>query len=119
MHFAATCGGPLGMENGRILDRQLSASSAWDDNTLRYGSSRARLRMASWPPGWNAKKNDPNPWLQIDLGSIKTVTGVATQGYGASQTKEWVKTYSVLTSSDGKNWETYKVGNKEKVIFTF
>ena len=113
--FTDQCNKPLGVEDGRIKDNQLSASSAWDDNTLRYGAARGRLHFKIWPQGWNAKKNDPYPWFQIDFGSTMTVTGVATQGFGASQTDEWVKSYSLATSFEGKEWEAYIVDNKEKV----
>jgi len=103
------------MENGLIEDKQLSANSAWDNDYQRYGSSRARLHLNEWPQGWRAQINDPSPWLQIDLLWAHTVTAVATQGYGSKDAKEWVKTYVLLTSRDGKRWYTYREGGRKRV----
>ena len=103
------------MENGLIEDKQLSAHSAWDNNYQRYGSSRARLHLNEWPQGWRAQINDPSPWLQIDLLWTHTVTAVATQGYGSKDAKEWVKTYVLLTSRDGKRWYTYRERGRKRV----
>ena len=44
--------------------------------------------------------------LQVDLGQVKTVTGVATQGDPSSD--KWVKTYSISHSFDTISWQKYK-----------
>ena len=103
------------MESGFITDQQLSAHSAWNNNRARYGGARARLYLSEWPQGWSAKKNDPSPWLQIDLLLTRTLTAVATQGYGNKIEKEWVKTYVIMTSRDGERWNSYKEGGRKRV----
>lgn len=103
------------MESGFITDQQLSAHSAWNNNRPRYGAARARLYLSEWPQGWSAQKNDPSPWLQIDLLLMRTVTAVATQGYGNKNEKEWVKTYEIMTSRDGERWNAYKEGGRKRV----
>ncbi|KAJ7390770.1 hypothetical protein OS493_022328 [Desmophyllum pertusum] len=110
------CNGALGMESGFIMDQQLSAHSAWNDNRARYGASRARLYQNEWPQGWSAQKNDPSPWLQIDLLLDRTVTAVATQGYGNKKEKEWVKTYVLMTSRDGERWNAYREGGRKRIF---
>lgn len=102
------------MEKGLISDAQLTASSAWNNNPKRYGAHRARLNLDTWPAGWSTKKFDPKPWLQIDLGAHKMVTGVATQGLGKS-VGEWVKTYRVGYSDDGVKWHVMRNGGRKKV----
>ena len=52
----------------------------WD-----FGAYNARLykqddRVRHRIGGWCAKNKDNNQWLQVDLGKIKFVTAVATQG---------------------------------------
>ena len=37
---------PLGMEDGRIPDESITASSIWNDNVGVYGPQRARLNFA-------------------------------------------------------------------------
>ena len=103
------------MESGDIKDQQLSAHSAWNKNHKRYGALRARLYLNEWPQGWSAQKNDPSPWLQIDLFQIRTVTALATQGYGNKEGKEWVKTYVIMTSLDGERWISYREGGRKRV----
>ena len=109
------CDSALGMGSGAITDQQLSAHSAWNNNHQRYGASRARLYLNEWPQGWSAQKNDPSPWLQIDLLETRTVTAVATQGYGNKKDKEWVKTYVLMTSLDGQRWNLYREGGRKRV----
>ncbi|EDO33127.1 predicted protein [Nematostella vectensis] len=62
------CEDPLGIEEGIIEDAQMIASSAWNNNFNSDGAHRARINLEFWPAGWNAKRFDPDPWLQIDLG---------------------------------------------------
>lgn len=103
------------MESGLISDKFLSTSSAWNNKYFLYGAQRARVNLNTWPEGWNAVKNDPNPWLQIQFEQEKIVTAVATQGFGNTNANEWVKTYFLAVSSDGEQWQTYSDKNKEKV----
>lgn len=100
------------MESGLINDKQLVAHSALN---ARYGASRARLHLREWPQGWSAQKNDPSPWLQIDLGEVRSVTAAATQGYGEDKKKQWVKTYALMTSVDGERWTVYREGGRKRV----
>ena len=70
----------LGIEDGRIPDSSLTASTIHDAS---HAATLARLNLAaaSGKAGsWAANKNDVNQWLQIDLGTPTTVTKVATQG---------------------------------------
>lgn len=58
----------------------VSVLGHWD-----FGAHNARLykqddRIRSRIGGWCAKQKDNNQWLQVDLGKIKFVTAVATQG---------------------------------------
>ena len=53
---------PVGVEDGRIPDGALTASSYYSEN---YHPSRARLNLLSSKYCWAAKKNDANQWLQV------------------------------------------------------
>ncbi len=86
--------------NGVLEDEKFSSSSDWNKN---HSAKLARLKSEPKYANWSSKKCDENQWLQIDLGDVKTIWGVCTQGrYNQDQ---WVKTYNLLISSDGKNWE--------------
>lgn len=55
--------------------------------------------------------------LQVDLGLLRFVTAVGTQGAISKETKKkyYVKTYRIDISSNGEDWITIKEGNKPVV----
>ncbi|MGH0156391.1 UNVERIFIED_CONTAM: hypothetical protein FKN15_031543 [Acipenser sinensis] len=55
--------------------------------------------------GWSPLDSDHYQWLQVDLGSRKQVTAIATQGRYSSS--DWVTQYRLLYSDTGRNWKPY------------
>lgn len=55
--------------------------------------------------------------LQVDLGFLRFVTAVGTQGAISKETKKkyYVSTYRIDISSNGEDWITIKEGNKPVV----
>lgn len=98
------CSDALGMESGAIADRQITASSQYNNN---YGAAKGRLNNKGRPGSWSASRSDRNPWFQIDLeNNMMKITRVATQGrYDLPQ---WVTRYKLQFSKDGKRFMTYK-----------
>ena len=113
---ACTGNEALGLETGRILDQQITASSSRDKNA---SPARARLlsvlAAASGRTGaWSAKTNDQSQWLQVDFGRNVKITKVATQG--RQDVDEWVKTFTLAYSVDGSsNFQPYQVNDVDKV----
>ena len=94
------------MENGAISDAQISASSQWDD---KHAARNARLNFKrQGVRGWKTLINDSNQWLQVDLDSYATVTGVAAQGTPDNKTDQWVTKYWLQYSDDGVTFNSYK-----------
>ena len=107
------------MENGKISDSQITASSSEPN----HGAQRGRLHFEVAPgkPGsWSALLKDNNQWLQVDLGKWpRNVTGIATQGGTNYREKpRWVTSYKLKCSDDGVNFQFYKEQGQstEKVI---
>ncbi len=101
------CQGALGMENGGILDGQISASSQWDANHAAIQGRLFFQAAGAKQGGWSAGNNNPKEWLQIDLGSQYTkVTGVSTQG--RNNHPQWVTSYKLQYSNDGLNFQYYR-----------
>lgn len=96
---------PLGMESGDITDDQITASSEYNSN---YGGVHARLKKGGF---WAAKRNDANQWIQVDLGKIMTVKGVATQGRPSSYL-QCVTKYKLQYGNDGQTFSDYKEEGK-------
>ena len=84
------------MENGKIKDQQISASSQYSDS---FAAHQARLITSNKP--WVTKEVDKPQWLQIDLSNPHTVvTRVATMGT--------VNTYKLQYSDNGREFRYFK-----------
>ena len=106
------------MKNGKISDRQISASSEFSVNhaaiQARLGFKKTAVKAGSWV----SATNDAAQWLQIDLANYyTTITSIATQG--RQQGNQWVKMYNLQYSDDEVNFTYYtKQGQSAiKVIF--
>lgn len=91
------------MEANCIPDSAISSSSAidvWHDKQFaRPNTQRNSAR------GWCAAGSDERPYLQVDLGEIRSVCGVGTMGRGSiSAHYGYPISYSVLLSNDSLNW---------------
>eukprot|EP00497_Spongosphaera_streptacantha_P003057 TRINITY_DN36_c0_g1_i6.p1 TRINITY_DN36_c0_g1~~TRINITY_DN36_c0_g1_i6.p1 ORF type:complete len:311 (-),score=75.08 TRINITY_DN36_c0_g1_i6:27-959(-) len=58
-----------------------------------FHSAGLRASSIGGGPAWAAKNKAQGEWMQIDLGEIRLVAGVATKG--RSNFSQWVKTYKV------------------------
>ena len=104
----------LGMEDGRIHDAAISASTIANNNhAAKLG--RLNLVASSGNAGaWCVKTNNNKQWLQIDLGTPTTVTRVATQG--RQDSSQWITSYSLSYSLTGSYWVQYTVRGQKKVM---
>ena len=96
----------MGMENGRISDEQISASTEFSQH---FSAKRGRLHIEASGDekgAWAAATSDSNQWLQVDLGgNVSIVTGVATQG--RQDAPQWVEKYKLKYSDDAANFQPY------------
>lgn len=107
------CHDPLGMENGAISDKQIIASSEWNE---KHSANMGRLHFNGGALGkasaWISLTKDADQWLQIDLFSLGNkytrITCVATQGRRNEKHQQWVSKYKLQYSSDGVNFRYYK-----------
>ena len=103
----------LGVEDGRIPNTSISALTIHDEE---HAAKFARLNML---PGfsnigvWCPLHSNSNEWLKIDLGTLTTVTKVATQG--GQRSHHWVKRYSISYSINDEHWTYYSEGGEKKV----
>ena len=107
----------MGMEDRRILSGQLRASSSYN---YKYGPDRARLNIWAYHSrtgAWVAKYRNTGQWLQIDLGQMSIIKGIATQG--RREAHQWVKTYQLSYSRLGVRFRAYVAYGRVKVKNTF
>ncbi|XP_048587363.1 retinoschisin-like [Nematostella vectensis] len=108
---------PLGMEDGRIPDSSITASSSWNSGlSPHYGRLNNQLVRGQHSGAWAARNLRTGEYLQVDLGRVMWVTHVATQGrpQGSSQ---WVTEYSVEYSLTGDQWQSYQDENGVIKVF--
>ncbi|XP_027057790.1 uncharacterized protein LOC113684595, partial [Pocillopora damicornis] len=92
------CVEPLGMQNGEIKDRQITATSYRAQDFAHY----ARLKGKKY---WCAKANNKAEYIQVDLGKVKTISKILMQGRG--NWYDWVTGFFLHYSYDGQRWKTY------------
>ncbi|XP_025247258.1 coagulation factor V [Theropithecus gelada] len=104
------CSTPLGMENGKIGNKQITASSFkkswWGDYWEPF---RARLNAQGRVNAWQAKANNNKQWLEIDLLKIKKITAITTQGCKSLSSEMYVKSYAIHYSDQGVEWKPYRL----------
>ncbi|XP_048578373.1 EGF-like repeat and discoidin I-like domain-containing protein 3 [Nematostella vectensis] len=103
----------LGMEDRRILDSQITASSS--KHHVYFAPKYARLRN-TFQGGvsygcWLPRSAQAGEYLQVDLRGVKNISKVATQGQPYSKNDpghtHWVTRYALSYSLDGVTWTTY------------
>ena len=103
------------MESGTIADSQLTASSS-DTNPPGWQPRKARLNnKLAW---CSERKKLGHEYLQIDLGKIRHIASIKTQGLRYALVSFFVKSFAVKYSYDGRSWLSYKEGDRGKVSDT-
>ena len=99
------------MEDRRILDSQINASSESTDRQ----AFKARLdRALSAEGSWSAAVNEAYQWIQVDLGVLKRVSGIVLQG--RQDLYQWVTKYKVDYSVDPMSWMWVKDINQQVAV---
>ncbi|XP_050311862.1 discoidin domain-containing receptor tyrosine kinase B-like isoform X2 [Anthonomus grandis grandis] len=113
------CRSALGMEEGRIPDHAISASSSYEAKSV--GPQNARIRQEKNGGAWCPKaqiSSDIKEYLEVDLQRNHLMTWTETQGrFGNGQGQEYAEAFLVeyWRSSLGQ-WVTYKDSRGEKVL---
>ena len=104
---------PLGMEDRRILSGHLRASSSYNYN---HGPDRARLNIYAShgrTGAWVAKYRNTRQWLQVDLGQLSIIKGIATQG--RREAHQYVSRYTLSYSVKSIRFRPYVAYGRVKV----
>jgi hypothetical protein len=101
---------PLGMQDERIQDSQISASSSLQG----WPASHARLNWQA-TKCWITTFNPTDSWLQVSFGRFAKVVQMLTQGRWGSQHDHWVKSYYLSYGNDGVNFYEYAYRGTTKV----
>ncbi|XP_020893568.1 venom prothrombin activator oscutarin-C non-catalytic subunit, partial [Exaiptasia diaphana] len=112
------CNKSLGMEDGRIKDESIKASSHATSGCGSDPCSPYNGRLNGKVNAWVPQKNDLDKWLQVNLLNITEVTSVATQGVKLSSgavlyVKSYKLKYSDNDDSSFQEHSTTFVGNAD------
>ncbi|XP_061691425.1 coagulation factor VIII [Syngnathoides biaculeatus] len=112
-----SCSHPLGLRSGLITN--ITASSYRSSLLRKWIPSLARLHQEGSTNAWRPKENNPHEWLQVDLTTVKRITGVITQGARSFLTQMMVTEFSVTVSHDGHSWASVlEKDSHREMIFT-
>ena len=98
---------PLGLEDKRITDGHLTASTYYNHH-LSPWHGRLNHRWS-----WSVRLRRVGQWFQVNFVELMRIKGVATQG--RQDANQWVRSYTVSYSTDGNNFRSYKEGRTTKV----
>ncbi|KAK3743984.1 hypothetical protein QZH41_010793 [Actinostola sp. cb2023] len=106
------CSQPLGVQDGSIPNKHIIASSQYSNSRCpSYFARLHRQRQSSLDSSWCARYKKVGEFVQVNLGSIKTVTKVATQGREVSASykayNQFVTMYALSYSNDQTTWTDY------------
>lgn len=89
--------------HSELCDKALRIESITaSSSSLNYQPIEAQLDSSScWKP---LTDNDPNDYLQVDLGSVKLLQRIDTR---ALTSQSYVESYKIQYSTDGVKWEYY------------
>ncbi|KAK7922408.1 hypothetical protein WMY93_009310 [Mugilogobius chulae] len=114
-----SCSLPLGLQSRQIPDSSFNASSVYSSLLRSWSPFLARLHQEGGANAWRPKNNNPHEWLQVDLGKVRRIAGVVTQGARSVLTQMMVTEFSVTVSQDGHSWSSVLEENSQKEkIFT-
>ena len=104
----------LGMQNKKIPDSDISASSNWYGVTKAYyGRLHFLARSGHAAGGWASQWNNKDQYFQVHFGDWRKVTRVAIQGRQDSD--QWVKSFSLSYGYDSASFQDYTEGEVKKV----
>ncbi|XP_062845304.1 lactadherin-like isoform X2 [Trichomycterus rosablanca] len=111
-----SCISLLGMEEGGIEESQISASSVHFGilGLQRWGPELARLNNQGFVNAWSSDPQDRNPWIEIDLQKKMRLTGIITQGASRMGASEFIKSFKVASSFDGKLYSIHRAAGQRK-----
>ncbi|XP_072017679.1 uncharacterized protein [Amphiura filiformis] len=117
-----TCLHQLGMEDKRIDNGQITASSVWNSALGQdFSPQNARLNHQETSViggAWAAGNINVDQWIQVNLRAIMWVSGVMIQGRNSLTHIMWVTKFKVAYNIYGSEWKHVKMAdNQEELVF--
>ena len=110
--FLTECNRPLGLQDGRILNSQLSSSSHFEHLIIGNGKNanlKAEFARLNNSLAWcsPSRRNSHSTFIEINLNQEVNISGIATQGFRGINAY-YVKKFKVAYSKDRVAWKFLK-----------
>ncbi|XP_063781355.1 SCO-spondin-like [Pseudophryne corroboree] len=102
---AGPCDVSLGLEDGRVHYKQLTASSHKENNPPDAGRLNIVPNILNIVPGWSPLYTDKQPFFQVDFLQLTFISAIVTQG--GRQSGGYVTKYRLMYSRDGILYHNY------------
>ena len=110
-YFLPVCEAVGVNDTNKIPDARMTASTYYSSGFYPYfGRLNANRGAGAWEPKTRSDRTD---YLQVDMGVVRSVCAVATQG--RSGYNAWIPSYKLRLSTNGVTWNRYKENQVEKV----
>ena len=109
------CNQPMGLQNGRLRNHLMKASSQWDRYHAAFLGRLHRPRVGKYMGAWCARSNNRYQYLQIDFTRPAKIIKMAIQG--RHDANQWVTQYYITQSVNAINFVEYKERNNRKVTW--
>ena len=111
------CAEALGMQNEKIPDSAITASSEYSSAYKAINGRLHFLHRSGRVGSWSARTNDVYQYLQVNFGDWTKISRVATQG--RTDGDQWVKSFTLSYGYDSIFFRVYKEDDEKKVKIRF
>lgn len=107
------------MESNTIPDDHITASSSYNLHFPFYARlNQIGINGDPARTAWCGDGKDTNPYIEVDMGELKTITGISIQGLGLFD--NWVTSFILcFTMNENGTLFCVKENGIDKVLFLF
>ena len=102
----------MGLQNGRLRNTQMTASSQWNKYHAPFLGRLHRARHGKYVGAWCARSNNRYQYLQVDFKRPVKIIKLSTQG--RQDVSQWVTQYYIKHSVNAINFVEYKERDSRK-----
>ena len=103
----------MGLQNGKIANKRITASSSWDRYHAPFLARLHKGKSHRYIGAWAAGFNNYHQWLQVDFGRPSKIVRISIQG--RADADQWVTYFRVSHSLDRLHYVYYKYRDSIKV----
>ncbi|KAM9784759.1 macrophage mannose receptor 1-like isoform 2-T2 [Syngnathus typhle] len=108
LHMVYSCERKVCLDSLIKADKRI-ANSAFEASSFMSDASPEKAHLSSHSC-WRPSQDPSTSWIQVNLGQVRKVTGIVTQGCPHVDPRSCVIDFEMKTSVDGKSWTEHPNG---------